>query len=304
MGRETVFQLLSVLFFEWLWCLSNLLLKPRKLTYEKGFQRGVKCKRIDSSNYDKWEKRKFNLKSEFGYSLSCELIKPSFTTDADGNKRIAVICHGLGCARYESIKYAGMFLKLGFTVLIYDHRNHGMSGKAYTTMGYYEKYDLKKVVDWCCRIYGNECKIVTHGESMGAATVLMHLELDRRVSVAIADCAYSDLKLLIRHQLKQYYHLPCFLIPLESCIIYLRAGFWMKQVSPINSICRTNTPVLFIHGKRDNFVPVIMSKQMYACKKKNKGIYLVAKAKHAESYCTNRDGYEKTVREFINKYMK
>jgi len=207
-------------------------------------------------------------------------------------------------AKYGSIKYIEMFQKLGFAVLIYDHRNHGESGKAFTTMGFYEKYDLKRIIDWCVEQYGPDCRILTHGESMGAATVLMHLDIDDRVMCAIADCAYSDLKLLLCHQLRQYYHLPRFLIPLESCLTYLRAGFWYRQVSPVQVIGQVNTPVLFIHGKRDNFVPASMSKQMYSVKKDHKAIYLVAGARHADSYCTNKEGYEARVCYFVQKYMK
>jgi len=160
------------------------------------------------------------------------------------------------------------------------------------------------VIDWCDEQYGSDCKIVTHGESMGAATVLLHLGIDDRVNCAIADCAYSDLKQLLRHQLKTFYHLPYFLIPVESCITYLRAGFCYKAVSPIKIISQTDIPVMFIHGKIDNLVPAKMSKQMYASKKKNKAIFLVAGAKHAESYCVNKDGYEKRVEAFLTTFLQ
>lgn len=289
-----------LLLFEGFWCLSDFIIKPRMLSYEKGFKREAYCKTFDLMAYWNRPKKNFHIRSDFGYILSCELIEAP-----DNNaKKIAILCHGLGCAKYGSMKYMELFLKLGYSVLMYDHRNHGLSGKAFTTMGFYEKYDLKKVVDWCCNNYGKDVTIITHGESMGASTVLLHLGIDKRVKCAIADCAYSDLVLLIRHQLKQYYHLPCFLIPIASGLTYLRSGFLYKEVSPIKVICEVDTPVLFIHGKIDNLVPAVMSRQMYHCKKKNKAIYLVAKARHAGSYCKNKANYEKRVREFLNYYMK
>lgn len=295
-------EFLGICCFELLWCLADLVIKPRMLSYEKGFQREVHCHNFDETAYRKLKKQAFMLKSDFGYTISCELVEcPGQVQKVD---KVVILCHGLGYAKYGSIKYMELFHRLGFSVLMYDHRNHGQSGKAFTSMGYYEKYDLKKVVDWCCEKYGQDCKIITHGESMGASTVLLHLGIDQRVKCAIADCAYSDLILLIRHQLNQYYHLPYTLIPYVSGLTYLRAGFLYREVSPVKTICEVDTPVLFIHGKRDNLVPSYMSRQMYECKKKNKAIYLVAKARHAESYCKNKAGYERRVQNFLDYYMK
>ncbi len=298
-------QILGLLSFEWLFCLSNLLIKPRMLAYDKGLRMQVKCNKFNSSVYGEWKKERFQLESEFGYTLSCELLEACKQDNKKAaDRKIAVLCHALGCAKFESIKYAELFIKLGYTVVIYDHRNHGLSGKSFTSMGYFEKYDLKKVIDWCVLRFGKQCRFVTHGESMGAATVLLHLDIDSRISAVIADCAYSDLTLLLRHQLKQYYHIPALLLPLESCIVYIRAGFWFHKVSPIKAVLRTDTPILFIHGKRDGFVPASMSRQMYDCKKRNKAIFLVAKARHAESYCKNRAGYEKRVENFLKHYLE
>lgn len=283
-----------------LWWLSDLVLKPKHLSCERIFQMEAKLGKFNQDTYEKTWKIRFSVISDFGYQLSCELLEPS---TVDGNKT-AILCHGFSHSKYGSLIYAEIFLKLGYRVIIYDHRNHGLSGKAYTSMGYYEKFDLKKVVDWCVKHYGPEVRIVTHGESMGAATVLMHLGIDSRVSCVIADCAYSDLKELLKHQSRTLYHMPLFLIPIESLITYLRAGFWYREVSPIQIVSRTDVPILFIHGKKDTYVPTEMSKQLYACKKNKKAIYLVAGAVHAQSCMKNRSGYTKRVEEFLRKYIK
>ncbi|MDF2538763.1 MAG: hypothetical protein K0S76_1784 [Herbinix sp.] len=295
--------LIGIGLFECLWCVSDLVIKPRKLSCDQIFKKEAASKKFDEVAYQAIKKTKFHIRSDFDYVISCELLEPELKAGQAKENKTAILCHGLGFTKYGCLKYAEVFLGLGFRVLIYDQRNHGLSGGACTSMGYYEKYDLKKLVDWCVSQFGEDCKIVTHGESMGAATVLMHLSIDQRVKCAIADCAYSDLELLLKHQAKQYYHLPCFLIPVESFLTYIRTGFWYREVSPIKSISEIDTPVLFIHGKIDNFVPTYMTKQMYACKKKNKAIYLVAGAKHAESCCKNRNGYTQKIDKFLKKFM-
>ena len=278
--------------------LSDLILRPRKVSTKREYKMGVKLGRFCEETYKNTKKKKFMIYSDYGYNLSCELLESGLP-----DNKIAILCHGFSHGKYKSLIYAEMFLKLGYNVLIYDHRNHGLSGKAHTSMGYYEKYDLKKIVDWCINTYGSDCKIVTHGESMGGATVLLHLEIDNRVVATIADCSYSDLRDLLKHQIKHYYHLPQFLIPLESLITYIRAGFWYGKVSPISVVKKTNTPILFIHGKKDSYVPTKMSRQMYDIKRDKKAIYLVAGAGHAASCETNKSAYEKRVGEFLGKYL-
>lgn len=292
---------------EWLWCLSNLIMKPHMLSYRRGFRREVRCGKLDEAAYRQWKRHSFTLRSDYGYRIFCERIEDrrmeavNDTLQSSDLKKIVILSHGLGYARYSGIKYISFYLRLGFTVVMYDHRNHGMSGRACTSMGYYERYDLLKVVDWCRRRYPG-CRIVTHGESMGAATVLMHQGIDDRVSAVIADSAYSDLTQLLQHQMKQFYHLPCRLIPVVSCLTWLRAGFRYREVEPIRAVRKTDIPVLFIHGKIDNLVPADMSRDMYAAKRKNKAIFLVAGARHVQSYCKNRHGYESVVEHFLKQY--
>lgn len=304
-----------------IWWLSDMIIRPKRLPSDRVYRMELKSGKFDEELYKKTKKERFKIFSDYGYYLSCELLdgreykkdrikskdsaleNVSDTGHQNSKIPIAILCHGFCQSKYRSLIYAEIFLKMGFIVIIYDHRNHGLSGKAYTTMGYYEKFDLKKLVDWCYDTYGPGCQIVTHGESMGADTVLLHLGIDNRVVCAIADSAYSDLKELLIHQFKHYYHMPKFLIPLESFVTYLRAGFRFEDVSPIFAVSKVDTPILFIHGKKDNYVPAEMSRKMYASKKKNKALYLVAHAGHTKSSVINRDEYAKKVENFVRKYI-
>ncbi len=280
-----------------LWWLTDLILKPKHLSCDKTFWMEARLGKFNAEAYEKTRKLRFNVRSDYGYPLSCELLEPK----REGEK-LAILCHGFSHSKYGSLIYAELFLKLGYKVLIYDHRNHGQSGKAHTTMGYFEKYDLQKIVDWCFQRFGAGLKLVTHGESMGGATVILHSAIDPRVRCVISDCAYSDLKDLLKYQLRTYYHLPRLLIPVESHITYLRAGFRYRDVSPIRVVRQSDTPMLFIHGKRDTYVPVSMARKMYDCKRNKKALYLVAGAAHGQSCLKNRSGYAKHIEEFLKKY--
>jgi len=170
-------------------------------------------------------------------------------------------------------------------------------------MGYYEKFDLQTVIDWCYETYGTNIAIVTHGESMGGATVLSHLTIDGRVRCVVSDCAFSSLRELMKYQLKKYYHLPEFpVLTIANLIIRIRAGFWIDDVVPMEGVIRTNAPILFIHGGNDTYVPYSMSLNMYEKKQGKKEKYLVPGAGHAESITTEPKEYEKVLYEFLDKY--
>lgn len=301
------FLALLILLIGTSWFLSNIILKPRAVAYDKLYQREIEAGRLVEETYQSWEKEDFFIRSRYGYDLSCQLLNNEVSkkqfSDPDTRLKLAIICHGYTCGKYSSMIYADMFLKRGITVLTYDHRNHGLSGKAHTTMGYYEKFDLQTVLDWCYSEYGPNLAVVTHGESMGGATVLSHHAIDGRVRCTIADCSYSSLEELIRHQLKKYYHIPVFpFMALAKWMIWLRAGFRLEDVVPLEGAVQSHAPILFIHGLEDDYVPYSMSQAMYDARNDKKEIYLAPNAKHAQSCQKNPEEYEKVVNQFLDKY--
>lgn len=297
--------LIAIGLFVFSWILSNKVIHPLVKDYNDTYIRCVNKDCLDEKLYNSWNRTDFYVESDYGYGLSCELLEDEFYEKLGEKIKIVILVHGITWSKYSSIKYADMFIKKGFKVLIYDHRNHGLSGKAPTTMGYYEKYDLKKVIDWCYKNYGQEIQVATHGESLGASTVLAHLEIDSRPQFVIADCGYSDLYKLLEHQLKKKYNLPRYpLMPFAAGIVKIRAGFNISDVSPIKVVASTNKPILFIHGEEDDYVPTYMGKDMFEAKQDNKELYIAPKAKHAEALVKNKKEYEKVVNDFLNKYFK
>ncbi|MEG1256716.1 alpha/beta hydrolase [Clostridium sp.] len=300
-----IIVVLLIILFCFSWKLSTMVIHPVIKGYKHTYSLEVAGGRFDEDLYNSWNKNDFFIKSNYGYNLSCELIEDNKYEKEEEQIKIMVLVHGITWSKYGEVKYTNMFIKKGFKVLIYDHRNHGLSGKAPTTMGYYEKFDLKTVIDWCYNTYGNDITVATHGESMGSATVLAHLEIDERPAFVIADCGYSDLYELLKYQLKDRYNLPNFpFVPLSAMLIRLRAGFNIYQVSPIKVVEKTDVPILFIHGENDDYVPTYMGKAMYEVKKDKKELFIAPNAAHADSQCKNPKEYEAVVYEFLGKYFK
>ncbi|WDC85684.1 alpha/beta fold hydrolase [Caloramator sp. mosi_1] len=164
------------------------------------------------------------MKSPYGYELNALYF------EVPNSKKAVIICHGITYTLYGSVKYIDLFLNRGISVLIYDHRNHGLSGGKNTTFGHYEKYDLKTVSDWLFQKLGYGGKVGIMGESMGAATVLLNSGIDDRISFYIADCPYSSMSDILKHRMRKDFHLHPFpLYYSASLITKIRAGIFLGK---------------------------------------------------------------------------
>lgn len=293
--------------------LSNKVLHPKKVCLNKSMHIESKYGRIIKKEYDKLNKDNVVIKSKEGYNLDATII---YRDGLDKNniikdkEKIIVFAHGYEYNRLGSVKYFNMFIKRKFNIVIYDHRNSGSSGGNTTTMGKKEKYDLKAILEETRKIFGNNSIVGIHGESMGASTALLSLEIDDKIDFIISDCAYSNLVEELSYQIKQQYSLPSFpFIHIASIITKLKEGYKYDEIIPIETIKKygLNTPILFVHGAKDNFTPCIMTKQMYKERLQSVDksvctmIYIGENSDHAQTYWDNKEDYDDAVGEFFKE---
>lgn len=256
---------------------------------------------FDYEEFNLLDKKDVLINSNFGYKLSGTYIKNFVNT---GNT--VIIVHGITGSRWESMKYADIYLKLGFNVLVYDSRYHGTSGGKNITLGYFEKYDLNNCVQWVKE--QNPGGIIgIHGESMGAATALLHSNMNirtRDVSFYVVDCPFSDLPELfsekLTYEMKNHGKIIANAIVFYSSMVALyKSGFSLYSISPKKAIKDVETPIMFIHGANDDFIPPTMSLDLYLEKKGPKYLYIAPNAGHAQSYLKNKVEYTAKVKEFL-----
>lgn len=276
--------------------LCNLVVYPNTKSYDTIFNAHVKGNGLENF-YNSLDKEKIIIDSPFGYTLNGYFINNK------NSKKCIIICHGITANLNISIKYIEMFYKRGFSILIYDHRNHGLSGGKFTSMGYYEKYDLKACADWLfIRLEGN-ITLGVFGESMGAATALQYCNIDSRVNFCIEDCGYSDVFKLLKIRLKGDYNInSTLLIFFADLVMRLKYKWSFKHSSPIEYIKDLHLPILFIHGDNDHYVPTEMVYDLYNSKSKGiKDIYIAIGASHASSYSTDPKKYDEAIGSFLSK---
>lgn len=276
--------------------LCKIVVYPKKKSYEDGYKNQIK--RLNLENFfNSLEKEDITLESSYGYNIKGIFIPNS------NSKKCIILCHGITANINYSVKYIKPFFDRGFSVFLYDHRNHGLSGGTYTSMGYFEKYDLKTCSDFIFNKLGNDITLGVFGESMGAATVLQYCAIDKRVSFCIEDCGYSNVFSLFKHRLKEDYKINFLpLLLLSNMIMKIRYGWSFQKASPIKYINEIEIPILFIHGDSDDYVPTYMVYDLYNSKSKGyKDIYIAKNAKHADALLSNPLKYTAVIDKFLEK---
>jgi len=254
----------------------------------------------DLTAYDtQWDRTPFALRSN-GAVLQGEVIRNP--RPSEGPQKAAIICHGHTVNRIPCIKYARMFMDLGWNCIIFDERSFGHSTGGYCTLGYKEQWDVCAMMQYARTIFGNDCRIALHGESMGAATVLMLLDKERP-DLVVADCPFDDTLEFVKFTLRTSFHLPSFpIIPLSVRMANVKYGYDMKAASPIHSVKQSNVPILFMHGDADTLIPCDCSDRMYhASGNPNSELHLFSGSEHAHSVIDHPVDYDCILKAFVEK---
>lgn len=216
-----------------------------------------------------------------------------------------ITVHGYTSKGIDMSNYAKNFYDMGYNILIPNLRGHGESEGSYIGMGWYDRLDILKWIDLILKENEN-AKIVLHGVSMGAATVSMTSgeELPKNIKAIIADCGYTSVWEQFSHQLKAIYSLPNFpVMNASSLVSRFKAGYSLKEASALKQVAKSKTPMLFIHGDKDDFVPYKMMDILYNAANCEKEKLTVKDAGHAKASKVNPNLYWSTVDNFIKKYM-
>lgn len=216
-----------------------------------------------------------------------------------GNKRVVICFHGYTSEGMKDyIALSDYYLKRGFAMLLVDLRAHGKSEGKYVGFGCLDRWDVLKWLDFVRQTCGEDAKVILHGTSMGAATVLMAsgLELPEQVKGIVADCGFTSPKEVFTHVLHSMYHMPAFpIIRLANRMNQKLAGYGMDECNAAREVAKSVTPTLFIHGDADTFVPYRMCEKLYRSCAANKWMLTVKGAAHAESYYKEPQNYEKAL---------
>ena len=218
------------------------------------------------------------------------------------NNKWAIILHGYRSSPKSVLTIGEHFSKEGYNVLIPNMRGCGESEGKYIGMGWLDKNDLQGWINLIVNQNKNS-EIILHGSSMGAATVLMASgdNLPSNVKAIIADSGYTSVWDIFASEAKKRFNIPKFpVLNMFQVVAQIRAGYNIKKASALDQVKKSKTPILFIHGDADDFVPEYMCEQLYEAANCKKEKLIIKGAGHTDSKYKEPETYYNKMFEFIN----
>ena len=218
------------------------------------------------------------------------------------SKPVIIFCHGLNRSRLELLERAAESNRRGYGVLLFDLRNHGESGRAYTTIGIHESRDVCAARKFVEQKAGSRPQILW-GVSMGASSALLAAQQCPGAAAVISDSSFLSFRETIAHHVGLLFRLPSF--PIANLIVAVaewRVGFDADAGDVEAAVRDITVPILFIAGGADRRMPPALAERlMNASRNATKQLLVVPGAGHGEAFSTDRETYLNSVYRFLEQ---
>ena len=252
-----------------------------------------------------YKRTDFELINNRGLKIICSFWEPF---DEEREKTIlpcVIYLHGNSSSRCEAYSEVKYLLPKNICLFSLDFCGCGRSEGDYISLGYYEKEDVKCIIDYLKKSK-KVGKIALWGRSMGAVTAIMYAsEHPEDISALVLDSGFYSLKKLIYELVKSKVSLPDFIIGqvLKQVkeTIRKKAGFDLDKLETEIYAKNCNTPAFFLHGEDDNFVNKNHCTNLFNDYKGDEKIIRIVKGKHNTA---RPKELKMKIVEFLEKYIK
>lgn len=259
-------------------------------------------KKIAKENSEKWSEAIQQKQVEVKANDNITLRGTEYLNQEETNKW-AIILHGYRSNPSSVLTIGEHFSEKGYNVLIPSMRACTDSEGEYVGMGWLDKEDLKCWINLIIEENKN-AEIILHGSSMGAATVLMASgdELPANVKNIIADSGYTSVWDIFASEAKARFNLPEFpVLNMFQIVANRKAKYDIKEASSLEQVKKSKTPILFIHGDKDDFVPEYMCEKLYDATNCKKEKLIIHGAGHTDGKYREPEKYYNTIFDWISR---
>ncbi len=250
---------------------------------------------------EKWEKK--TLLTSDGKKLSCWLLHGE-------SQKLAVVGHGIGLSRSASLGQAAYLNDQGFTVLMFDHRNHGESSMDFNAMDMARRFtlDVESCVSWLRTEAGDaDSTMVVFGYSFSTFPSVYSASRGLvDIDAVVCDSGPGlTLESLFQGFMKagKFPRLPGFTsLSSEAALKKCTANAAVKMLGatwppPPDAGLMSRIPMLFISGRSD---VVIEPQEIQALADHYPMVQVkVLEGAHLSAFKENKDAYLETLSQFL-----
>lgn len=214
----------------------------------------------------------------------------------------AILTHGKGADRRESLRILPALVDSGFHCLSITYRNdvdQPSAPRGTYSYGRDEWEELEGAVEYALAQGAND--IVLIGFSMGGAITLSFMGKSSRasrVSALILDAPMTHLAETVRHGARQA-GLPTRFLDVSNRVASRRYGFQWQDFDYLDVLRGLEVPVLLFHGDADATIPVDLSDSVASMRPDIIQYVRVPDAGHVRAWNINPEAYLDTVRKFV-----
>ncbi|MFD3875224.1 alpha/beta hydrolase [Streptomyces sp. NPDC058623] len=231
-----------------------------------------------------------------------------------GADRVVVIGHGIGLSKSASLAQAAFLHEQGYTVALFDHRNHGLSGSDKAFWGLSERHtdDVVAVVEHLRGTAGyQDARYAVFGFSFSTFPSLYLLKrAGCPVDAIVCDSGPAlDIQPLFQNFLRaKGLPVPRALRsgPSWSVLtaVFSRLGTAMLQAQwpPPAAGAYLHTPVLILAGEDDSIIPVDGARAL-AARYPEAEIEVLPGTEHLQGLKTDPDRYRTAVLDFLKRAL-
>jgi uncharacterized protein len=163
-----------------------------------------------------------------------------------------VLLHGYPAEKADLLPIAAA-LAPRFTVLLLDQRYFGQSGGLATTIGFRERRDLRRAIDFLAARGFDQVGVF--GLSLGGAVALLAAAEDPRIRAVAAYAPFADLRSLGYELYGWLWYLKYPFVGLLRGWSLLFFGHDITAVSPERAAAAISVPVLLVASREDEQIP-------------------------------------------------
>lgn len=227
--------------------------------------------------------------------------------DADGEPRGTIlVLHGIANCKEAMLPLADKLRRHSFQVVLIDLRAHGESEGEYCTYGFWEKQDIRTLIDTLSRRYETLTPLGVYGNSLGAAIAVQALAVEPRLTCGWIESPFATLReitsdYLTRKIILRWRGLSDGALAKAGRI----ADFEIDQVSPENSAQLVHQPVVVVHGRKDRHIAIEYGERVFRnLRSAAKEFYEIPAGDHFNLSTAGGKEYEERMLSFFDRHCR